>query len=670
VFTQSVANVAPGEAIEVEIAYLQILTEDAGMQEFVFPMVVGPRFIPGRPTGTQSGTGTKADTDRVPDASRITPPIVGEGKRSGNDVSLTLDVDAGLRIKKWDAPTHTVTGAATHDGFTVRLADAKTVPNRDFVIRWRASSAKPRASLFLGPVDPSGRGHFQLRVQPPSLDVDELDQLVGRREMIFVIDRSGSMSGVPLALAKLTLREALGRMRPVDTFDIVGFESGAQRLFGIPRAANQNNLVLAERFVDGMQAGGGTMMADAVQAALAPEVADGTVRYVFFLTDGFIGNDAEIFAAADDLVERATAGGGRSRVFGVGIGSSPNSELIAGLSRAGDGVPLYVSNREPPDRAVDHYYRYVDHLVLEDLHVDWGGLDVDSIYPLELPNLFASHTVVMHGQYRGTPTGTVRIVARAPGASAATELTVDVSPSVADDRILSTLWAREKIADLTWATWAGDMDRYQAEREITELGLQHHLVTAYTSLVAVDRSRTVGDGDPTHVVQPVEVPEDVDALMAGAEVDDGRTYFGYESSDPVDEENPMMDSGRDERAREARPESKKSRSEKRAAKAPQLSLGKLRGSEGVDIQAIERSLLGHADAFERCYVADGLSGRRRIVFRLSFDTDRDLGWASVLTDKLGSDTASSCIARVLRSVSWTGLPHEASSVEVELILRD
>lgn len=672
VFTQSVANVAAGEAIEVEIAYLQILTQDAGMQEFVFPMVVGPRFIPGTPTGTQSGTGTRPDTDQVPDASRITPPIVGEGQRSGNDVSLTLDVDAGLEIESWDAPTHTVTGAASKHGFAVRLADAKTIPNRDFVIRWRTGSAKPRASLFLGPLDASGNGHFELLVQPPRLDVEEL---VGRREMVFVIDRSGSMSGVPLALAKLTLREALGRMRPVDTFDIVGFESGAQRLFGTPRPANQHNLVLAERFVDGLQAGGGTMMADAVEAALAPDIHAGRTRYVFFLTDGFIGNEAEIFQGAAHFVERTVEGGGRARVFGVGIGSSPNHELIAGLSRAGDGVPLYVSNREHPDRIVDHYYRYVDHPVLEDLRVDWGGLVVDSIYPIELPDLFASHTVVMHGRYRGTPSAPVRVAARVPGTSDAVEIAVDVSPSVVDDRILSTLWAREKIADLTALTWDRGLDHHEARREITQLGLAYHLVTAYTSLVAVDRSRTVGDGDPSHVVQPVEVPEDVDAMMAGAQVESiGNTHgmvtlFGNESASmPVDEENPL-ESSSSERVEHAPKTSKKSKSKKSKHTAT-LSLGKLRAPADVDVAALERGLLEHDDGLARCYLNDGLSGKRRIVFRIVFDANRQLSSASVKTDKLDSVAARGCVERVLERIRWKGLPPAVSIVEIELIFRD
>jgi hypothetical protein len=159
--------------------------------------------------------------------------------------------------------------------------------------------------------------------------------------------------------------------------------------------------------------------------------------------------------------------------------------------------------------------------------------------------------------------------------------------------------------------------------------------------------------------------------MAGAEVDGGRTYFGYESSSgPEEEENPMMDSGREQRADEAKHESKMSK-KKRAPKAPQFSLGKLRGSEGVDTQAIERALLRHGDAFEACYLAEDLSGTRRLVLRLGFDTMRNLVSVSVKTDKLDSDAARRCLMRVLsQTVSWTGLPSTTSAVVVELVLRD
>jgi Ca-activated chloride channel homolog len=499
IFTQSVTNVAPGETIEVEISYLQTLSQDGGLFEFVFPMVVGPRFIP--------------PGDSVPDAARITPPILGQGDRTGHDVSLSIQVDAGASVSSYDAPTHSITASSTARGFEARLRDQATIPNRDFVLRWETGASKPGATLFTSKPDARGHGHFALVIQPPQL---ELDELVGRREMIFVVDRSGSMSGLPLALAKQTLRESLSRLRPVDTFDIVGFENGTQRLFGTSRPANEHNLVLAERFIDGMQAGGGTMMAGAVEAALAPKLSPGVHRYVMFLTDGYIGNEQQIFAGAAELVLRAHEAGGRARVFGIGIGSSPNRELIAGLSKAGSGAALYVGNREHPRAAVDGYFRLVDHAILENIEVDWGGLAVQEVYPNKRLNLFASRSVVVHGRYRGPLPKTIKLSAKLPGQRKRVELPVILAATDGDDRILAALWARAKLSEIDAASWEGDLHRYEVRDAITEIGLEYHLVTAYTSFVAVDRSRTIGDGRPDAITQPVEVPEDVDPVRAGS----------------------------------------------------------------------------------------------------------------------------------------------------------
>jgi Ca-activated chloride channel family protein len=674
VFTQSVTNIAPGETIEVEIHYLQMLTQDGGVQEFVFPMVVGPRFIPGQPTFVSGGTGTYADTDRVPDASRITPPILGEGQRSGNDVSLTLEVDAGHSIDRWIAPTHTVIGTATKRGFTFELADAETIPNRDFVLRWQAASAQPHASLFLGPTDAKGRGHFALVVQPPQLDLDEV---VGRREMIFVIDVSGSMHGFPLALAKQTVREALTRMRPVDSFDIVLFASGAKRLFGDSRPANRENLVLAERFVDALAAGGGTMMASAVEAALSPPLYQGERRYVFFLTDGYIGDETEIFAAASDLVERAGQAGGRARVFGLGIGSSPNRALIDGLSEAGQGAPLYLSNREHPREVVDAYYSWVDHPVLENMRVDWGGLDVDWVYPSAAPNLFASHAVVLHGRYAGKLKGDVQVRAHVAGKCEKVDLAVSVSPSPVDDRILSTLWAREEINDLMLASWDGTLDPDEVEQAITDIGLEYHLVTAYTSLVAVDHSRVVEDRALIEVVQLVEVPEGVDADMAGARTDDGVANFGVMKS--LEKKATELEARERKQEQERRKRLLELEQQAASGLSPAASFSPasprvLSVSSAVEKSAVEEALVEQRAALDRCFL--GHSSGWFLIYRFEFDADgalKKITRTSATPPRASTDDSVhaavySCVEESLRQICWSRwFDTEGLKFELELI---
>ncbi|MEM6994772.1 MAG: VIT and VWA domain-containing protein, partial [Myxococcota bacterium] len=503
VFTQSLANIPPGEDIDVEIHYVQTLSYDAGEYEFVFPMVIGPRYVSGEGTGEPAaGSGDTRDTKRVPDASRISPPIVGSGMRRGDDLDLEVRAETGYAIDKWRVPTHEVEHDVAGTRLTVRLPEADERPNRDFVMRYKAAGADPRATMFLGPPDRQGDGHFALVVQPPDVDVDAL---VGRREFIFVVDRSGSMSGIPLALAKDVVRQSLMHLRPVDTFEIVGFESGTTRLFGTPRAANAGNLAEALGFIDGMVSGGGTEMGSAVEAALQNDVARGRHRYVMFLTDGNIGFEAEIQSAARRLVAAIGSRGQQARVFAVGIGSSPNRGLIAGLARAGRGAPLYTNMRGHTERVVGKFARYVDHPIVDALAIDSGSMKLDGQHPADLGGLFASHATVAMGRYRGAATRPPVVVGAAEGKSV--RIPVTVVDSTETDAVMGALWAKAAVTDLESELWlepGGD-----ARDRITELGLEHHIVTPFTSLVAVDRSRVVGDGDPRLVVEPTNAPEDM-----------------------------------------------------------------------------------------------------------------------------------------------------------------
>ncbi|PCC67589.1 Ca-activated chloride channel family protein [Nannocystis exedens] len=509
VFTQSLANIPPGETVEVELRYLQTLSYDAGEYEFVFPTVVGPRYLPGeRLARGDLGTGTGADTDRVPDASRISPPLLGHGMRTGHDLSISVVAEAATPITDWIAPAHAVDADASDGRLRVALARRDEIPNRDFVLRYRSAAAQPAAKLFLGPGDKQG-GHFLLVVDPPRLDVDDA---VGRRELLFVVDVSGSMRGAPLALAKVAMREALARARPVDTFDVITFASGSARLFGAPRPANAENLRQAAEFVDGLGAGGGSEMLAAVSSALDGPVGAGRHRYVFLMTDGYIGEEDQLARSARALLERQRAAGRRARVFGVGIGEAPNSHLIASVARAGDGASLHVRGPADLARAGQVIERTIDAPVLTDITVDWGTLAPRDLSTSLPPDLLASHPLVVHGRYTGAAPDELRLRARIGERSVT--FPIEVVASADAGRTLGRLWAREQIGalDLTRATATSADVEQQARRAILQLGLQHQLVTAYTSLIAVDRSRRV-DGLAVEVVQPVEAVHGMDGRV-------------------------------------------------------------------------------------------------------------------------------------------------------------
>lgn len=510
IFTQSVANIAPGTDIEIVIHYVQTLTYDDGVTEFVFPMVVGPRFVPGAPLGTNVGAGRLADTDEVPDASRISPPIAGRGMRAGQDIALRLTLDAAFDVTDFEAPTHRVE-TAQHDGsLQVTLAEQDSIPNRDFVFRFRTDSPAPQAAL-MAHKGARGGGTFALMVQPPKLDVEAL---VGRREMVFVVDSSGSMSGVPLALAKEAVRASLNRLRPVDTFNVITFAGAAARAFPTSRPADDASIRQALRFIEAAQAGGGTVLANALDVALAPTVEPGRNRVVLFVTDGYVGNEESLFGQAEALVAAMRQRGQKARVMALGTGSSVNRHLLDGLSRAGDGTTVYVTAREQPTAAVDTFFRLIDHPVMTDITIDWGGLAVTDAEPSRVPDLFASRPLIILGRYRKAGAATVVLRGTAEGRPVEVRAQVTLPARSDEHAMLNPLWARARIESLERDLWH-KADK-GAVREITELGLDFSIVTPWTSFVAVDRSTTVS-GRARTIVQPVDAPEAVDPVMAGPE---------------------------------------------------------------------------------------------------------------------------------------------------------
>jgi Ca-activated chloride channel homolog len=529
VFTQSVANIEPGKKIDVVVRYLQDLTYDRGQYEFVFPMVVGPRYMPGATIdGAPKGKGTKHDTNRVPDASRISPPYVGAGTRSGRDISLELVASADLPLGAFEVPTHEVVSRTPADGtLRLTLAEKASIPNRDFVLRYQAAAREPGARLALSEAK-DGKGFFSLVVQPPALDVNAL---VGQREIIFVVDVSGSMSGVPLSMCRAAMREALGALRPVDTFNVFTFSGATSRAFERSVPANEANVRRAFEVVSELDAGGGTEMADAVREALSPDLADGRHRYVFFMTDGFVGNEDEIIDGAGSFVREIEKQGKKARVFAFGVGSSVNRYLIDGLSSAGKGLAVYATPNEHPARAVNGFFHYIDRAVLEDLKIDWGGLQTEELLPQPLPDVFASHPLVVHGRYRGKPARPIVISARA--GSQRYELPVRVDQAKSElyaARVLGALWAREKVGLLEQGIWDGREETVAPE--ITKLGLDFHLVTRYTSLIAIDSSRRLAAPAQRTVVEALDRPAGVDVAMAGGE-SYGYSFEGDRDSDGI-----------------------------------------------------------------------------------------------------------------------------------------
>ena len=503
IFTQSVANILPGAEVKIVISYVEHLRYDDGSYEFVFPMVVGPRYIPGEPIGLQSdgqGGGWAPDTDQVPDASKITPPVAPKGTRAGHDISLAVSVDAGVPIESILSPSHEVDVSRPSDHTArVCLKDSATIPNKDFRLKLDVSGRKIADAILTHRAERGG--FFSMILQPPDRVVVSD---VTPKELVFVLDTSGSMNGFPIAKAKETMRLALDALYPQDTFNLITFAGDTQILFPEPVPATPENLRRAQAFLASREGRGGTEMMQAIRAALDPSDASNHIRIVCFMTDGYVGNDFEIIGE----VQRHP----NARVFSFGIGGSVNRFLLDKMAEAGRGEVEYVALNDDGSAAARRFHERVRNPLLTDIEINWGGLPVADIYPKRIPDLFSAKPVVVTGRYNAAANGVVRLSGKLAGRYFTREISIELPDSNRDHDVLATLWARARVDDLMRADFAG-LQRGQPKAEIreviTQLGLDFRLMTQFTSFVAVEEMIITEGGKPRRVEVPVEMPEGV-----------------------------------------------------------------------------------------------------------------------------------------------------------------
>jgi Ca-activated chloride channel family protein len=527
IFTQSVANIEPGVQVVIEISYVETLKYEDGMFEWVFPMVVGPRYIPGQPTSKvppvtpehqgkvseldkdriregveePKGTGWSPDTDQVPDASKITPPVVKPGYRAGHDISLAVHLDAGTELFDLASVLHEID--VQTDGpsrAAVTLKNETEIPNKDFVLRYRLATDQIEDG-FLVHSDERGT-FFTLILQPPRRVVPEQ---VLPRELIFVLDTSGSMSGFPIEKAKEVMSMAIDAMRPDDVFNLITFAGDTRILWNKPRANTWSNRDEAQAFLASRQGRGGTEMMKAINAALAPVEGSDRMRIVCFMTDGYVGND---FAINDAVKKYA----GTTRVFSFGIGNSVNRFLLDGMAHAGRGEAEYVTLQSQGGAAAERFHERILAPVLADIQVDWGDLPVADVYPKHFPDLFCAKPLMIHGRLTGPAQGTITLKGNTGGGPFERRIEAITSKAPADHNALASLWARAKVKDLMLKDY-GAMQRgdfpEELKSQVTALGVEFRLMTQFTSFVAVEEMTVTVGGEPTTITVPVEMPDGV-----------------------------------------------------------------------------------------------------------------------------------------------------------------
>lgn len=505
IFSQAVANIMPGEQVSVTISYSETLQYLDGAYEFVFPMVVGPRYIPGNTKGKQGG-GWAPDTDKVPDASRITPHVAVPGMRAGHDISLSLAIDAGVPIQSLRSASHQIeierTGA---HAAKIKLRNENEIPNKDFILKYTVAGEQI-ADTVLTHWDPSNSkatdgGYFTLILQPPAR-VPESD--VTPKELVFVLDTSGSMSGFPLEKGKEFISRAFDELYPGDTFNLITFSGDTHIVFPEPVFPTTENIRIAKQVLQNRQGGGGTEMMKAIRAALEPSDSQDHLRVVCFVTDGYVGNDMEIIG---EVQKHPNA-----RVFAFGIGTAVNRFLIEGMAKMGRGDSEVVSLNGKANEAAHRLYERLRSPLLTDLSIDWRGMPVTDVYPQRLPDLFDGKPLVVTGRYTAPVIGSIRLRGKRASEDFVRDIALTLSVNSVPNSVLPGFWARRRIDDLMSQDWSGAQSgnmKPELQKEVTRLGLDYRLMTQFTSFVAVEDRIVTKDGKPQRMEVPVEMPEGV-----------------------------------------------------------------------------------------------------------------------------------------------------------------
>ncbi|MEM7283374.1 MAG: VIT and VWA domain-containing protein [Pseudomonadota bacterium] len=493
IFEQKVANIEPGHEIDVEIRYFHTLSYSDGWYSFVFPTVVGPRFNP---------PGFEDPVLALPSSSTDTQPENGAGirylkpgERSGHDISISVDIHAGVSIEDMKASHPIVGSPLSESSSSVTLANHAVIPNKDFVLSYKVAGDRIKSNLLTHQDAETGQGYFTLMIYPP----DDLKNLQRQAmEMVFVLDASGSMAGEPMDQAKAAILRALDRLTASDTFQIIRFSDHASHFGPEPVLATDENLKAAKQYVRGINGTGGTMMINGVRQALDFPHDPNRFRVVTFLTDGYIGNDREIIGEVRKRI-------GASRIFSFGVGSSVNRFLMERMASEGRGAASFLSLEDSAADVMDLYFNRISYPGMTDLDIDWGSMKVDEVYPRRKPDLFVGKPVIFTGKFTGNPSE-VNVSGRA--GTRALELNVASNGTLEEQAAaLPGVWARRKIADLSdQQNWD---DNPELAQVILNTALEYRLMSDYTSFVAVDASQQTAGTHGTTVHQAVPVPEGV-----------------------------------------------------------------------------------------------------------------------------------------------------------------
>jgi Ca-activated chloride channel family protein len=520
-FTSRVANLGPLEELEVEIEYQQTLELEEGRVGLRFPLTMTPRYMPGIETSLALLTRGKPALDRNPDSTfegddetgtgdDVEPSGVDQGNEllqppflppsvKRNPVSIELNLNAGFEVASLASDTHplAVEPLSGHS-FHARLREEMVPADRDFAISWKPAPGVMPQSSITTEKGPDGT-YALVTLFPPTGSAARTVRIP--REVTFVIDTSGSMEGVSMKQAKRALELAIQRLDAGDWFNLIQFNSVTSTLFPSPVPATPENRSRAMRYAASLRAEGGTEMLPALLAALTPRPGaaeeSNVLKQVLFLTDGAVSNEEQLFSVIKAKL-------GRARLFTVGIGSAPNSHFMTKAAEFGRGTFTFISDVNAVEKQMSELYAKVESPVLSDIQVSFDGVEAASaeVWPDRVPDLYLGEPVVVGARFDKVPAA-IRVTGRRDGEPFETVVPFGQAEV---GHGLNVVWARRKIQSLLDGLHEGD-DPEAVRAQVVSLGLTHHLVTAHTSLVAVDLTPVrPGNEGLESVMVPVNLP--------------------------------------------------------------------------------------------------------------------------------------------------------------------
>ncbi|MGY3039877.1 Ca-activated chloride channel family protein [Rhodanobacter sp. TND4EL1] len=455
-FRTAVTNVAPGETVTIVLHYWQRIDYQAGKFSLRFPLTFTPRYH-------------MRESAQPGDAGIDTPQIfAADDAQAPLRTHIAVQLDAGVPLASVDSSSHAIDTVRHDQRWDIRLRDASVLPDRDFVLSWQPQpQTQPNVASFQQDID--GQHYAMLMLLPPQQQAQRLP-----RELILIIDTSGSMGGESIRQARAALDLALSQLQPGDRFNVAEFNSTLNPWASEAVPATPDALQKARAWVNRLQAGGGTEMAPALSFALTGHAPQGYVRQVLFATDGAVDDPNGLLKLIDEKL-------GDSRLFPIGIGSAPNADFLQTAARHGRGSETLITDTGNVGEAMIGLLARLDHPALRDIKVDWPA--GSEAYPRQLPDLYLGEPLLVTAKLAES-ISQVQVHGQLPDRGWTVPADLSAAKSANG---LGRLWAQSRIADLSdQLTRGGDAEALV--EAITRTALDAHLVSAYTSLVAVDQT--------------------------------------------------------------------------------------------------------------------------------------------------------------------------------------